>query len=275
MKTQKKFVKAKYDFVFKELMRNETVRQYFVADVLGIPAEQVRTTRLLNTFLWQQYRSQKLGILDVLVELENGTRVDIEIQVRRVRHWDRRAVFYLSKLYADNLRRGEDFAGARRTITINLLDFNLNDDEKYHRVYRLRSEDGEELTDIVELHVIELCKKLSGQDAVDDWIRLLNACTEEELTMIGTKNAGILEAVKELRTMSFGRSLRAWCESRLKYERDRRGELDYARDEGNGQGQRLMMELYRRLKEENRLADYDRAVEDEAYRKRLLQEFGL
>ena len=33
--------------------------------------------------------------------------------------------------------------------------------------------------------------------------------------------------------------------------------------------------LYRRLRSEGRLDDYDRAVEEEAFRKQLFEEFGL
>ena len=49
MKTQEKFVSAKCDYAFKELMKNETVRRYFIADVLNIPVTQLRKTKLLNT----------------------------------------------------------------------------------------------------------------------------------------------------------------------------------------------------------------------------------
>ncbi|MCD7982244.1 MAG: Rpn family recombination-promoting nuclease/putative transposase [Clostridiales bacterium] len=39
------------------------------------------TARLANTFLWKRYRMQKQGILDVLVELNDDTKVNIELQV--------------------------------------------------------------------------------------------------------------------------------------------------------------------------------------------------
>lgn len=287
MKTQEKFVSAKCDYAFKELMKNETVRRYFIADVLNIPVTQLRKTKLLNTFLWQQHRNARLGILDVLAELENGARVNIEIQIRPVKHWDRRTVFYLSKLYAEDLRRGEDFSRAKRIIAVNLLDFRLYDDENYHRVYRLRDDKGTDFTDILELHIIELGKKLHGEDALDDWIRLLNAQAKEDLAMIKTQNPGILEAIKELQVMGLSKSLRAWHESRLKYERDRIGQLEYARDEGMeqglsqgrsqglDQGYEIFSALYRALKERERLQDYDRAMRDAKFRDALLREFHL
>ena len=57
---------------------------------------------------------------------------------------------------------------------ISILDFNLTDRSRYHGVYRLRDEDGYEFTDAMEIHVIELKKKLTGEGEVDDWIRFFN-----------------------------------------------------------------------------------------------------
>ena len=97
--------------------------------------------------------------------------------------------------------------------------------------------------------------------------------------MIRTQNAGILEAIKELQVMGLSKSLRAWHESRLKYERDRIGQLEYARDEGLEQGveqgYEIFAALYKALKEQGRLPDYDRAMKDISFRDELLEEFHL
>ena len=47
---------------------------------------------------------------------------------------------------------------------------------------------------IFEVHIIELRKKLNGSTKVDDWIRLFNAKTEDELDMIQTKKSQIVES---------------------------------------------------------------------------------
>lgn len=71
---------------------------------------------------------------------------------------------------------------------------------------------------------------------MDDWIRLFNAESEEDLKMINAKNAGIREAVAALRNMSLKKNLRYLYEARLKMIRDRRAEDEYVRDEGIGIG---------------------------------------
>lgn len=63
-------VSPKCDDFIKRMFHNETVRRYFISDVLDIRQEDIRTVRLKNTFLWRRYQRQKQGIVDVLVEME-------------------------------------------------------------------------------------------------------------------------------------------------------------------------------------------------------------
>lgn len=69
--------------------------------------EDIRSVRLGNPSLRKRYRNQKQGIMDILVELKGDTKVNIEIQVKFYTHWDRRNLFYLAKMYTDDLRVGE------------------------------------------------------------------------------------------------------------------------------------------------------------------------
>lgn len=50
--------------------------------------------------------------------------------------------------------------------------------------------------------------------------------------MIKTENPGILEAIREIKVMSLGKSLRWLYEARLKEIRDLKARDDYVRDEG-------------------------------------------
>ncbi len=232
-------VSLKYDFAFKHLMRNEEVRRQFVGDVLGIPLEQIRSVRLGNPFLWKMFFWQKQGILDILLLLNDDRKVNVELQVRILRHWDRRTLFYLSKMFTEDLLVGQDYTKLKKCVSISILDFNLDDSPKYHRRYRLLDEDGNVFSDLFEVHVIELRKKLGNGGQVDDWIRLLNAETEEDLEMIKTSNPGILEAIRELRAMGLVRNMRALYEARQKQIRDQLARDDYVRDEGIAIGEAI------------------------------------
>lgn len=222
----------KYDVIMKELFRNKRVLTYFVSDVLELPLTEIHSFRLMNPFLWRRFRREKLGILDVLAELNDSTKINIELQVKVIHHWDRRQIFYLAKLYTADLLIGEDYTRLHRCIGISLLNFNLTDRKEYHSIYRLKDPSGNELSDMLEIHVIELGKELSGNRAVDDWIRFFNVKTEEDLDMIKTGNPGIQEAIRELRRMSMSNPLRVLYEGYQKKRRDEIARENYVRQEG-------------------------------------------
>ena len=232
----KEFVPMTCDFALKEIMDIPLVRKYFVSDVTGIPVEEIKSIRIVNPFLWRRRRNAKLGILDLQLELNNNTRINIEMQVKYFARWDRRNLFYLAKMFTEDLKSGEKYDRLKKCICISILDFNLTGRPEYHSVYRLRDEKGYEFSDLFEIHTIELKKKLNGEDRVDDWIRLFNAKTEEELDMIKTSNPGIREAMKELRVMSLGKRLRLIHEEHLKEIRDRHMIEDEAREQGHAEG---------------------------------------
>lgn len=241
-------VSLKHDFSFKQLMLNEEVRRYFISDVLGIPVGEIHSVRLTNPFLWKRYARQKQGILDVRVELNDDSRVNIELQIRMVAHWDKRSLFYLAKMFTEDLLMGERYHKLKKCICINVLDFNLNESPEYHRKYKLRDETGEEFSDMFEIHVIELKKQISGDKPLDDWVRLFNAETEAELDMIKTKNPGILEAVKEVKVMSLRKGLRALYEGHMREIRDRYARDEYVREEGKAEGKaEAILELLEEL----------------------------
>lgn len=93
---------------------------------------------------------------------------------------------------------------------------------------------------------------------MDDWIRLFNAKSEEDLAMIGRKGQGIGEAIEALRELNPGKKLRYYFELRQKAKRDR-----WAQDELRAQilKQRDLDVLSRWLK----LAARSRTVEEFEY----------
>lgn len=276
-----KIISLKYDYCFKHLFLNEKVRRYFISDALEIPIKEIRTVRLANTFLWKQYKRQKQGILDVLVELNDTSRVNIELQIELLKFWDKRSLFYMSKLFTEGLLSGQEYDKLKRCICISILGFDRDEDPRYNRVYRLRDETGQEYTDMFEIHIIELNKPLNGSDRMDEWIQLFNAETEEELDMLQTKtkNEGILEAIRELKIMQMGKALRAIHDDRLKQRRDRYAREAYVRDEGIRQGleqgEDRMNSLILCLIADGRLDEIEKVAQDKEYRAQLYKEFRL
>lgn len=45
------FINPMEDFCAKELFENEKVRTYFISDILDIPLESIKSTKIINPFL--------------------------------------------------------------------------------------------------------------------------------------------------------------------------------------------------------------------------------
>ena len=179
--------------------------------------------------------------MDVLVELNDHSKVNIELQINLVKNWDKRSLFYLAKLFTEDLLVGEDYRRLKRCICISILDFNLDETAEYHKVYRLRDERGREFSDMFEVHIIELNKSLEGHGRLDEWIRLINSESEEERKMLQaeTKNPGILAAIREVSVMGLGRNLRLLYEQHMKEVRDWNARDAYMYDEGVTAGEEI------------------------------------
>ena len=91
-----------------------------------------------------------------------------------------------------------------------------------------------ELTDIIELHTIELEKLPETQDGTKryDWAAFINAETDEELEMIAQRNPQVARAIVKLRTLSADKRMRDLYERREKARRDAAAEAYDARQEG-------------------------------------------
>ena len=237
-RTKEMIISPKYDDLMKELFHNETVLRYFLSDILRVRLDRIQNLRIRTPFLRKRGRKEKQGILDVVAEFGDDTKVNVELQVRIVRNWDKRQLFYLAKMYTEELIKGEDYSRLKRCVGIGLLDFNLSDRPKYHTVYRLRDEEGNEFTDALEIHVLELSKPLTGKEKADEWIQFFNVKTEEDLRMIKakTKNPGILEAIRELRRLSLDSPMKWRYDAYMKRKRDEKAREAYVWEEGEAKG---------------------------------------
>lgn len=267
-----KLILLKYDFCIKEIMENEIVRKHFISDVLGIPLDDIKSVRMINPYLWKRYKKERLGILDIQLILNDDTKINIEMQLKYHSYWKTRTVFYLAKMFTADLRRGEAYKNAKKCIAITILDFNLDEREAYHNIYALRDKSGILYTDVIELHTIELKKKpdKDRQSPLDEWHRLFNAKTEEDLDMIKaeTKNKGIIEAIKELKEISLTDRLRYEHELRLKAKRDREAEMEYAYEQGQeSEREENIKILVNTLRECNQ--------SDKVIIKKLMEKYGL
>ena len=232
------------DFCFKELMNNEKVRRGFIAALLRTDPEKIRKTTLLPTELRREYADDKLGILDVRVLLENGTQIDMEMQVAYFENWDARVVFYLSKIFSDQLKKGEPYENLKQCIHVSILDFIhfKNDDECCRKISFCDEVTGEKYTDLMQIQVLELKKlaaKSEHEENIISWMRFLSGKSREEFEVMAKSDEYIEEAYDALKKLSADDRAKLEYEAREKAIRDYNSQMSSAVRRGRKQGQLL------------------------------------
>lgn len=219
-------MRPKVDFAFKEIMTDERARIGFLSAVLKIRPEDIKETRILNTNLRKEHEDDKLGILDVRLLMNDDTEADIEIQLTELRVWTERALFYLSKMYVDQILSGQDYDVFKKCVSISILDFDLFHKETgFYSCFHIMEDTRHFIyTDKMEFHVIELPKLpeelREGCSDIELWARFINAEGKEEFDMLAQKDPYIESAYEHLQVISQDREKRLEYEARQKAIRD-------------------------------------------------------
>ncbi len=220
-------MKPKIDFAFKEIMMNEQARIGFLSAILKLDPTDIKTTELLNTNLRKLHEDEKQGILDVRILLNNATEIDIEIQLSMLNVWADRALFYLAKMYTEQIRPGQNYSVFKKCVSISILDFILfQEDTEFYSCFHIREDNRHTLyTDKMEFHILEL-PKLPDELKEDSgdillWAKFINAERKEEFDMLAEKNVYIESAYEQLQVISQDR------QKRLEYEAREKAILDY------------------------------------------------
>lgn len=213
----------KVDFAFKELMYNEKVRKGFISAVLNIPADTIISTTILNTYLRQEHKDDKLGILDVRVEMNGNVEIDIEMQIVPFKYWAERTLFYNSKMYVETIEAGKKYSTLKKVVSISILNFNLLEEQEFYNSFHIRNDKTHTLfTDMMEWHIIELLKLpediKNTTDLIELWAGFIKKSGEDKelVKMIATKNEYLQAAYDELEKISADEQKRMEYEDRQK-----------------------------------------------------------
>jgi predicted transposase/invertase (TIGR01784 family) len=77
------------------------------------------SVKILETRLSADIIGDKSSVMDLRAETNNGTKVNIEVQLREVGNMDKRSLFYWSREYGKNIQAGDEYDDLPRVITIN------------------------------------------------------------------------------------------------------------------------------------------------------------
>ncbi|GAA6309528.1 Rpn family recombination-promoting nuclease/putative transposase [Intestinibacter bartlettii] len=234
----------KMDFVFKNIFGSEKHPNILISFLNATlkPKDLITEVEIKNTDLNKGYIEDKFSRLDVKATTSNNEIINIEIQLKNEYNMIKRSLYYWSKLYSEQLNEGEDYSLLKRTICINILNFKYLKTRMFHSVYRMKEiHTNEELSDIEEIHFIEIPKLEDGSDEKDmlvAWIEFLKNPESEKVRSLEMSVDEIREAKDELIKMSNDDTQRELYEMRAKTLRDKISALNEAGRKGIKKGEK-------------------------------------
>ena len=176
------FISPQNDFAFKRIFGNEQHKEIlisFINSVLDLSGErQVVEVELANPYQVPRLEQFKETILDINATCQSGRKFIVEMQVERQRLFHKRALYYSSKAYVEQLASGVDYPELKPVYFIGVLNFNFTDNSSYlSRHLILDIETREQRISDFEFCFIELPKFAKHESElssiVDKWIFFL------------------------------------------------------------------------------------------------------
>ena len=235
----------KIDFVFKKIFGSEEHPEILISFLNAVlkPKKPIVSVEIKNSDLEKEYIEDKFSRLDVKALTSNKEIINIEIQLKNEYNMIQRSLYYWSKLYEEQLSEGDRYDKLSRTVCINILDFKYLKNDRFHNGYRLKEiETNEELTDLQEIHFIEIPKLKRFEsteeivDLLEGWVEFLRNPESEVIRKLEMSNKEIREAKDELYRLSRNSKERELYYLREKSLRDEISALANAKEKGLKEG---------------------------------------
>ena len=219
----------KMDIIFQAIfgeVGSENITKDFLEKILKRKIEKISLDK--NPILRRELKDEKLGVLDIVTELDGKEKCNIEMQLIDKNNIIERMLYYWSKMYTKQIKAGDDYNKLEKTIVILIADFNIKglEEVEYHSTWKIIETNSVKkliLTDKFELDIIELSKikgRENEKDQLLDWLVFLENPESERVTRKMEENENLKEAVEKLDRISEDEKMQRIIELREKAIRD-------------------------------------------------------
>ncbi len=162
-----------------------------------------------NPILRRETIKDKMGILDIIAQINNQEYVNIEMQCASQDAIKERILYYWSRTYSKQMKTGSQYDKLNKTIAILIADFNIEGLESlpYSTTWKIIEEKYRKtiLTEKLEICIIELPKIANLQNEKDellDWLFFLVNPESERVRNKMKENKELEEVNEKLEKMS-------------------------------------------------------------------------
>ena len=207
------------DYIFKRVFAykgNESVLKDFLEALLKI---EIKGIKITNPEIIPYEKGEKRGLLDIKAEINDGTILDIEMQMENERNTEERATEYIGKMISEQLQVGDNYKTLKKSIVIFIANYNFLKRNSYHNIGRMKFEETIEdeyvnmgyekeekiASKYIEFHYIELPKFKKRSPLkftkLDQWMCIFTQ-NKEGIMLAEKENKEIKRAINTLDFLS-------------------------------------------------------------------------
>ena len=207
------------DYIFKRVFAykgNESVLKDFLEALLKI---EIKGIKITNPEIIPYEKGEKRGLLDIKAEINDGTMIDVELQMKNEKNTEERATEYMGKMISEQLQVGDSYQKLKKSIVIFITNYNFLNRNSYHSVGRMKFDktlkdeyvdmgfkiEDEIASKYIEVHYIELPKfkkrELSKFTKLDQWMCIFTQ-NKEGIMLAEKENKEIKRAINTLDFLS-------------------------------------------------------------------------
>ena len=245
-KKEVKLLSPKLDVIFQALFGEEgaeRITKGFLESILKEKIEKIDLSK--NPILRREFKDHKLGVLDILAEINNQEKVNIELQISNMDNIIERILYYWSRLYSRQMKKGENYKELSKTVVILITNFEIKEIKEieeldYYTKWQIMEINNRIiLTEKLEIYIIELPKiigKEQKEDKLLDWLYFIDNPKSERVARSMEENEDIKEAVEKLNRISEDEKMQRIADLREKAILDEKAIYSKGRNDGKEEG---------------------------------------
>jgi len=240
-------IAATSDIVFKNLFGTKASTPLLLAFINAVQKhagdKEFVSMEIVNPINERQFLDAKLSIIDVRAQAQDGTLVNVEVQVRSQADFQERSLYYWAKTYSDQLLEGHEYGVLSPVLSVSLVNFCMFPDSvPFHSVFQLTERTHPELglTEDCRLHFLEL-PKLRPEDGSElaQWLYVLKTLDQkddEKMEYLLKRNETLGELAKRYERFGADQEARRAYVAREMFLHDQASYVGQARREGLAEG---------------------------------------
>ncbi|MGI5102183.1 PD-(D/E)XK nuclease family transposase [Treponema vincentii] len=216
---------ARNDYAFKKLFgteENKDIMIEFLSLVTHLSQDDFDDVRIDNNEQIPRFYNDKTGRLDIKIRLNDGRKIDVEMQNTYFDYYPKRSVFYCSKMIHEHFFSGLQYMDLKKCIAINVLNSLFKLSRKVHSVYQIRESEEQTLLDeLLEIHFLDLTKlPKENLTSLEKWLMFIKTDSKEKRRVLAQGNPVMTKANKVMDIFYLDEQERKRYEAAWEYESD-------------------------------------------------------